>query len=240
LPREGDNTQNSLGPGSKGVDAVALSRVFARLGYNALLFDFRGQGDLAPAVATLGDKEQGDLLGAIRHVQGCSLGQEVGVDGFSLGAGVALAALDKTAASAFVVADSAPSVLSDFLGDELAKTHLFAATPFQFALLLNLRLLWGIDPSRVSPKTSLAHSNVRVLLTYGERDAHIAAHEVVDLQSRLTNPHRRLARFPTAEHLQAFALDPDQYERAIDDFIGGLPRISRLILTRSCTSLYKI
>jgi pimeloyl-ACP methyl ester carboxylesterase len=216
---QGDNRFETLGPGGKGVHALEVTKLFLDLGYNTFLFDFRGQGN-SPGNPTLGIKEQQDLLGAISFVKSRGIGSKIGVVGYSLGAGVALAVLNRTKDVSFVIADSAPSDLRELLEDKIKDVPLLGRFPAKQLLFVNLQVVFGIPVADSSPITSLATSNVPVLLLYGERDALLK--EGKELIVKCKNPHCSLFVFAGTDHVQAFDAERPQYRQKVLEFLRSL------------------
>src|SRR5690625_3251188 len=83
-------------------------------GYRVVMFDFRYAGDSDGEMATVGAKEQLDLLGAIDWVDE-HYEEPVGLLGISMGASTSLLAAAQTDGVIGVVADSPFSELQDYL-----------------------------------------------------------------------------------------------------------------------------
>src|SRR5262245_25390305 len=216
---QGDNKLDTLGPGNRGTNAVELARFFLGLGYNALLFDFRGQGGLPATGTTLGFREQDDLLGAIRFTQSLNIAAQVGVVGFSLGAGVALLDLDRTNSIAFVVADSPPSSLAALLSDKLSTAGLLAPLA-NASIRADLQLFWGIPVDQLSVVRAVSSTAVPVLLIYGSQDREVPPREQRALEAALRSSNSRAVLFPGAGHVQSYLIAPQRYEEAIASFLS--------------------
>ena len=82
-------------------------------GFNVLLFDYRGCGESAGSVTTLGLREVDDLFGVIDFLAGEAERAPIGVWGNSMGGAVALLAAVKCPHIDAVISDSAFAVLTD-------------------------------------------------------------------------------------------------------------------------------
>jgi dipeptidyl aminopeptidase/acylaminoacyl peptidase len=84
---------------------LGISSNLWRMGFNVLLFDFRGRGASDPAAISMGLWEVEDLAAALDWVGARVPGASVGILGFSMGAVVALLSADPRVRA--IVADSA-------------------------------------------------------------------------------------------------------------------------------------
>ena len=82
------------------------------LGYNVLMFDFRGHGRSEGQHVSMGYYERQDLLGAVDYLQRWGI-DRVGVMGFSMGGAVAMATAPHSEAIRAVVSDGGFACLSD-------------------------------------------------------------------------------------------------------------------------------
>ncbi|MEZ4518293.1 MAG: alpha/beta fold hydrolase [Chloroflexota bacterium] len=93
--------------GTSPIELLRLAHALHYEGYNLLMFDMRNHGESAsqPPV-TFGQKEAGDLLGALTFLQGREdvAADQIGVIGFSLGGNALLYALPRTDAIRAAVA----------------------------------------------------------------------------------------------------------------------------------------
>ena len=146
-----------------------------RLGYNVLLFDFRGCGLSAGRFTTLGYREAADVLGAVDYLRR-RLGQRpLGVLGISMGAVAALRAAPDCPPIAAIVADSA---YADLEGTIRHKTKEILRLSFLVRLgWASIRLgewLSGGNMAAVRAVDAAARFAPRPLLfIHGERDDYL-------------------------------------------------------------------
>lgn len=207
------------------VNCVEYAKFLINLGYNVLLFDFRGHGEEAGlAPTTLGYNEQQDLLGAIKYVKHKGIGQQIGLIGFSMGAATVLSSLDKTKDVNFVIADSPFSDLKGYLEDNMTNWTGLPKYPFMPLVLLNFKILDGVNYNEVSPKNSVKSANIPVMLIHGLKDTTIPENESLIIKKNLKNPHCRLELFKNAIHIGSYYSEPSRYKKVVSDFIKEISK----------------
>lgn len=208
---------------SPSVDNLKLAKLFSDLGFNTLLFDFRGHGERsAKAGVTIGFNEQKDLLGAINFVKSKGIGDKIGLIGFSMGAATTLSVLDKTNDISFAIADSPFSDLKNYLNNNMAVwTHL-PNFPFVPMIILNFKLIYGVDYSTVSPLNSVSKSNIPILLVHGKNDTTIPYTESVTMEKLLKNNKSKLVLFEDSNHIGSYFLYKDKYETTLREFLTSI------------------
>jgi uncharacterized protein len=88
-------------------DMLGFGEVLRASGFNVLLFDLHGWGESDRGPVTFGEREMGDILGAVRFLKKHRLAeaQRIGLIGFSMGAAAAILAAAQSADIDAVVAD---------------------------------------------------------------------------------------------------------------------------------------
>ncbi len=207
-------------PNSVKVDNLQLSKLFLNQGYNALLFDFRGHGEYAGRDGvTIGFKEQQDLLGAVNFVKSKGIGNKIGVIGFSMGAATALSALDKTDKINFAIADSPFSDLKNYLYTNMKVWTGLPNFPFVPMIVLNFKLIYGVDYSTIIPLNSVKKSTIPILLIHGKGDTTIPYTESVKMEKLLKNKNSKLVLFKDSVHVGSYFMYQTQYEETIKKFL---------------------
>ncbi len=122
------------------VDMLPWARFLYAAGYNVLLFDDRGCGQSDGWGIALGAREQDDVIGAVRYLQGRKdlTKKRFGALGISLGAGIVLLAAAREPALAAVVADSAwtdEHAQLDRMGSVPAGRFALPVLPYEPALV---------------------------------------------------------------------------------------------------------
>ncbi|NMM64030.1 alpha/beta fold hydrolase [Clostridium sp. P21] len=202
------------------VDNLQLSKIFLSQGYNTLLFDFRGHGDYAGKDGvTIGFKEQQDLLGAVNFIKSKGIGDKIGVIGFSMGAATALSSIDKTNDISFVIADSPFSDLKTYLQSNMKIWTGLPDFPFVPMVLLNFKLIYGVDYSTVKPVSSVSKSKIPILLIHGKKDTTIPYTESLKIEKSFKNSKSKLVSFPDSTHIGSYSIYQNKYEEVLKDFL---------------------
>ncbi len=89
-------------------DMLGLSVALRAAGFDVLVFDLHAWGESARGPVTFGDRETGDVLGAVRFVKGQRPGRahRIGLLGFSMGAAAAIRATAQSTDVDALVADA--------------------------------------------------------------------------------------------------------------------------------------
>lgn len=210
-------------PSDVKIDNIKLAKLFLTQGYNTLLFDFRGHGDYAGKNGvTIGYNEQQDLLGAINFIKPKGIGDKIGLIGFSMGAATSLSVLDKTKDVTFAIADSPFSDLKDYLNSNMKVWTGLPDFPFVPMVILNFKLIYGVDYSTVSPLNSVRKSNIPILLIHGKKDTTISYTESVAMGKSLNNKKSKLVLFDDSTHVGSYSLYGDKYETVLKEFLASI------------------
>jgi Dipeptidyl aminopeptidases/acylaminoacyl-peptidases len=210
-------------PSDVKVDHLKLAKLFLDQGFNTLLFDFRGHGSYAGKTGvTIGFNEQQDLLGAINFVKSRGIGDAIGLIGFSMGAATALSILNKTANVNFVIADSPFSDLRDYLKSNMKIWTGLPDFPFVPMIILNFKLIYGVDYSTVSPLKSLNKSDIPILLIHGKRDTTIPHTESIAMKKLFKNNKSKLVMFDDSSHVGSYSMYGKRYEEILKNFLSSI------------------
>jgi pimeloyl-ACP methyl ester carboxylesterase len=203
-------------------DALAVD--FLNRGYAVLLFDFRGCGASDGTFTTVGGREDRDVVGAIRFLEGRGIPrQRVAFVGCSMGAVAALqGAHELNGLAAVVLIAPYARMLETFD----ARTRHLAGIPltptFEPALWL-YRLFTGVDPSTVNPIDRIPQfGQVPVLLLGGELDWRAPVSDLTAM-SMLRPDSTELLVIEHADHYDLSALTPDIRTPIVDFVTTHLP-----------------
>ncbi len=207
--------------------ALGLARDLHREGFGVLTFDMRGCGTSAGR-GSVGYYERYDVLGALDFLAGRGVDRaNIGVIGFSLGGVVALTACAVDGVAGAVVADSAFSDLWAMVRANATGARRPLA-PFHPGMDAFARWLYGIDLGQVSPASSVAASNVPVLIIHGEDDVMVpVSHARLISEAATSNGDASAARRPVevwtvpgAGHVQSYHTQREEYVRRVSDFFA--------------------
>jgi pimeloyl-ACP methyl ester carboxylesterase len=133
------------GYGMNRADALSLGSALHESGFNLLAFDQRGNGAFPRGASALGLLETGDMLQAIKYVQGRSdiNHKRLGIWGTDVGALAALRAAGDSPEVRAIVVDGAFESPADFLGYRIAEdfgvdNHLVCLGAYQIFRLAHL------------------------------------------------------------------------------------------------------
>lgn len=208
-------------------DMLGVAEVLRGFGFDVLLFDLHGWGDSDRGPVTFGDRETGDILGAVRFLKEQRHGkaQRIGLIGFSMGAAAAIRATAQSSDIDALVADASYARLDvqvgRFFGQFMGPLWPVAYVPARW---LGERLT-GMAIGSVSPLQAIAQISPRpVLIIHGTRD------RVVDVQDakqlyQAAGPPKTLWLVEGAGHAETRRVGPAEYwdARVVGFFRKHLP-----------------
>jgi len=241
VPAEG----GTAGPWMIGVHGRGVTRaetirsvpVFRRNGHSALLVSYRNDGE-APRSAdgryALGDDEWADVESAMAYALDHGATSLV-LMGWSMGGAVVLQALTRSALAHHVDGVVLESPVVDWrttLRFQGAAMHVPGAVQRLVLRLLQspvLSRLSGrrrpIDLDRLDLVARAPALDVPVLLLHSDDDGFVpstASHALAAARPDIV----RLEVFDTARHTKLYNLDPERFDRVIDEWLARLPRAS--------------
>ena len=199
---------------------LAHARYLHRAGFALFSFDFRASGDSGGDMTTIGWREVGDALGAIRYVRTRPDTQRlpVGLFGMSMGAAVVTQAAAVSPDVACVVADSAYASL------DRAVDQRFRGVFGPGSEVLSVPVQWvgeqmmGVRAVSVSPLAAIPKIAPRpVFLIHGTADTLIRPNDSRELYAAAGNP-KQLWLVPGAAHVQSYHIARDEYQRRVTSF----------------------
>jgi fermentation-respiration switch protein FrsA (DUF1100 family) len=191
---------------------ILPSSLFLHKEYNLFLFDFRAMGESEGRYTTVGYHEKKDLLAAVDYLKSRGI-ERMGALGFSLGGAVIIMA-DSPDIEA-IVSDSSYATL-DLMIHSLFRHYHFLRYPFVFTVKSLSRLVLKFNTSSVSPVDTIKEVETPILLIHGERDSQIPVKNAYLLHEAA--PKSELWIVPGADHGEAQALGPIEYERRVLEF----------------------
>ncbi|OBS09333.1 alpha/beta hydrolase [Acidihalobacter prosperus] len=199
--------------------ALPVAAALHRAGFAVLMFDFRAEGRSQGSEVTVGLYEQRDLRGAIDYARRLGY-RRIGVIGYSMGAATALEVVAKDRAVRAVVADSAFADLYRYLSTHMPEWTNLPNWPFTPEIFFELRLINGLDVSKVDPLRDVAALRHRpVLLIAGSADRIVPMSNSQALYRALRrDPAASLWIVPGAKHVGAYTVAPKTYLARVTGF----------------------
>lgn len=199
--------------------AVKYVDSYIDLGFNCIIYDMRDHGENEKAAVSLGQFESEDLYKLIEDTYNRYGNIKLGLHGESMGAATSLTVLSKKPKVDFVVADCGFSNLYDLI----YKAYDIAKTPFVLPSVNTvMKLRYGYDMKKTSPKDALVGNEVPVCFIHGEADTFILP-ENSQVNKAATAGYSELHLAPNAAHAQSReVLGNAEYRGIIGDFLNNI------------------
>ena len=199
--------------------AVKYVDSYIDLGFNCIIYDMRDHGENEKATVSLGQFESEDLYKLIEDTYNRYGNIKLGLHGESMGAATSLMVLAKKPKVDFVVADCGFSNLYDLI----YKAYDIAKTPFVLpSVNAVMKLRYGYDMKKTSPKDALVGNEVPVCFIHGEADTFILP-DNSQVNKAATSGYSELHLVPNAAHAQSReVLGEAEYRSIISDFLKNI------------------
>ena len=199
--------------------AVKYVDSYIDLGFNCIIYDMRDHGENAKATVSLGQFESEDLYKLIEDTYNRYGNIKLGLHGESMGSATSLTVLAKKPKVDFVVADCSFSNLYDLI----YKAYDLAKTPFVLpSVNTAMKLRYGYDMKKTSPKDALVGNEVPICFIHGETDTFILP-ENSQVNKAATAGYSELHLVPNAAHAQSReVLGEAEYRGIIGDFLNNI------------------
>ena len=199
--------------------AVKYVDTYMDLGFNCIIYDLRDHGENAKKALSLGQFESEDLEKLIEDSYNRYGNIKLGLHGESMGAATSLMVLAKKPKVDFVVADCGFSNLYDLLHAAYDVAKVGAVLP---SVNLAMKLRYGYDLRKTSPKDALVGNEVPVCFIHGEADTFILP-ENSQVNKAATAGYSELHLVPNAAHAQSReVLGEAEYRGIIGDFLNNI------------------
>lgn len=199
--------------------AVKYVDSYIDLGFNCIIYDMRDHGENEKAAVSLGQFESEDLYKLIEDTYNRYGNIKLGLHGESMGAATSLMVLAKKPKVDFVVADCGFSNLYDLI----YKAYDLAKTPFVLpSVNTAMKLRYGYDMKKTSPKDALVGNEVPICFIHGEADTFILP-DNSQVNKAATAGYSELHLVPNAAHAQSReVLGEAEYRGIIGDFLNNI------------------
>jgi uncharacterized protein len=200
---------------------LASTKALHDAGYAVLMFDYRGEGESAGSLVSIGDYEQRDLEGAIDFAKSKGY-TDIGVLGWSMGASTALEVATKDSDVKATIADSPFADLNQYLEVNMPVWSHLPSFPFTAEILWELEKATGIEPSQASPEADMHHFGQKpLLLIAGTADTTIPMKNSQLLAQEVhSDPNASLWIVKGAKHIGAYKVEPGPYEQRVVAFFN--------------------
>ena len=205
-------------------DYIGLSEYYLKHGFAMFLPDARAHGQSEGEYVGFGCLDRYDLLGWIHWiVERCGEDVQILLHGTSMGGATVLMA------SGLELPPQVKGIVSDcgFTSPKAVFTHVLhsmyrlpAFPMIQIASFVNRRKAgYGLDDCNAAREVRKA--KVPVLLIHGSADSFVPCRMCEEIYENCASPKKKLI-IEGAAHAESYYKDPENYEKALDEFIGGI------------------
>ena len=199
--------------------AVKYVDTYIDLGFNCIIYDLRDHGENEKTALSLGQFESEDLEKLIEYSYSRYGNIKLGLHGESMGAATSLMVLAKKPKVDFVVADCGFSNLYDLLHAAYDVAKVGTVLP---SVNLAMKLRYGYDMKKTSPKDALVGNEVPICFIHGEADTFILP-ENSQVNKAATSGYSELHLVPNAAHARSReVLGEAEYRSIISDFLNNI------------------
>lgn len=199
-------------------DMLGIGAALWRDGNNVLIFDYRGHGELAGTLVTLGYREVQDMLSAVDWVKGRGDESAIGVLGYSMGGSVAIMGAARCPDIRAVVADSPFARQREVVGFTVRRMLHVPLDPLLHIVDLLLGQIGGYHFRDVEPLREVGLIAPRpLLLIHGQADSVTNPADSRVLYAAAGEP-RELWVTPGVEHCGTYFADRAYYCARVSAF----------------------
>ena len=199
--------------------AVKYVDSYMDLGFNCIIYDLRDHGENKKTTLSLGQFESEDLEELIEDSYSRYGNIKLGLHGESMGAATSLMVLAKKPKVDFVVADCGFSNLYDLLHAAYDVAKVGTVLP---SVNIAMKLRYGYDLKKTSPKDALVGNEVPVCFIHGEADTFILP-ENSEVNKAATAGYSELHLVPDAAHARSReVLGEAEYRSIISNFLDNI------------------
>ena len=194
---------------------------YVQQGYNALVPDFRCQGESEGDYIGLGATDSKDLTGWIGLILERDPEAEIVLHGLSMGASTALILSgmeDVPPNVKVVISDCAFTDAYSMFREKIGSWFYLPAFPVVDSANLMIRLRAGYDLKKTSPLDAVTRSQIPTLFIHGSEDKMIPVEMCQQLYDAAACP-KEILIIDGAGHAQALTRDPELYFDAVDRFL---------------------
>ena len=200
---------------------LPTAKNFARAGFNCILYDMRAHGESGGQYCTFGYYEKRDLSRYIDSAMsrfGPVLGP-VGVMGGSLGAAVALQAMEADRRICCGVVESPFATLREVVCDYMKRISGVSARWISDHALNRSGEIAGFPVDSVRPEESARNIAQPVMVVHGLQDKYVSPEYGRRVYENLRSHEKEWLPVPQASHFNIASIGGESYKRQILDFM---------------------
>lgn len=205
-------------------DYIGLSGYYLQKGYSMLLVDERAHGQSEGKHIGFGCLDRKDALKWIEKViRDCGTDVEILLHGTSMGGATVLmtSGLQLPAQVKGIISDCAFTSAKEVFTHVLKSMYHMPAFPtIQIADFMNRRLSgYGLDECNAAREVKKA--KIPILFIHGSGDTFVPCSMCETIYQNCASPKKKLI-IEGAAHAESYYKDPTSYEKALNEFIGGI------------------
>jgi hypothetical protein len=199
--------------------SVKYMKMFMNKGFNVCIYDQRNHGLSGGEFTSLGAYEREDVVTVVGFVKN-KVGKDsiVGVHGESMGAATGMMAVGICDDIDFLIEDCGYSSIYEELKVRLKADHQLPSIPFLYVANVLMKLFYGFDSNKESPKKAIAESNTPTLFIHGGKDAYVPTYMAYDLYNSYNGP-KELRIFEDSRHAASYVDYVEEYEKVVYSFL---------------------
>jgi len=204
--------------GSKDKQLLAPAKEFHRLGYAAMLIDFRGLGSSSGNTTTLGVREAKDVALSLSHAQRSNFQRPFILYGVSMGSAAILKAIaDEKINPDAVILELPFARLLDAVRSRLRASWI-PTFPIAEMVVFWGSIQHGINGFTHNPVTYAKQVRCPALLLHGKLDKWTNLAEIDQIFQNLRG-FKELTIFPNADHSLLVTVDKERWQRNVEQFL---------------------
>jgi len=212
---------HGLGNVRSGDNAVELASRLSQEGYNSLLFDLRGHGDSGGDRISGGYFEKLDVLGAFDYLIQRNIPEyQIGLIGFSMGAGIGILAAAEESLINSLVVDTPYAKAEELVAQETARKTVFPewfVPIFMPGIKFMAQSIYGIDLNALVPEQAVKKLGFPILVIHGQSDTRIPVNHAERVYNA-AHSGSNLWIVPDTEHVDSFINFPEQYVQKVTNY----------------------
>ncbi len=201
---------------------LPTGRMFARAGFNCILYDMRAHGESGGQYCTFGYYEKRDVSSYIDSAQirfGPMIGR-VAVMGGSLGAAVALQAMEADPRICCGIVESPFATLREVVFDYMKRLSGIPVRWVSDRALTRSGEIAHFPVDSIRPEASALHITQPVMVVHGLKDIHISPEYGQRVFQNLRSDEKRWIPLQEAAHFNLASVGGEAYRKQIIDFLN--------------------